>query len=140
MNDGIAGTNGTQQKRLKDLERVQELFVHFLASPESFSNEEFQAIAREVYKIQLGRDTEYTGRVPYLDQYDRMRTVLSGLLRAYFPDLSGAKLLENDTLALDAPAPHDDQKAKLWVFAIHSLLADRGLASSEDVSEMIGTA
>ncbi len=66
-------------KLLQDkIERMQDgldMAMHFLDSPESFSNEEFQAVANRVYAAD-GQDVAYTGKVPYLDKYcDLLETI-----------------------------------------------------------------
>ena len=61
-----------KSRRLKaEVERLGErvrMAEHYFASPESFSNEEFQAVGAVVTDC-----PNYSGKVPYLDEVERIR-------------------------------------------------------------------
>lgn len=56
------------EAKIAKLQDGVDMAIHFFDSPESFSNEEFQAVANRVYAAD-GQIGSYTGKVPYLDKY-----------------------------------------------------------------------
>ena len=95
--------------RLRDRVAMAE---HFFASPESFSNEEFQAVANVVVGC-----SHYNGKMPYLDEVVRLRDEnqrLMDLIRAVRHPLHSDKLISDaEFAALVADAESGERVARL---------------------------